>query len=101
MKTLILLALLVVIPPKPSAITQVKAYAVSQHEKITITNHGGYVWVEMSDSDIFGVGTTEELAAEDFLSDLDLVEHERSPQDIIHGQPMHMPFVCPPNLHCI
>jgi hypothetical protein len=79
-----------------TAVEAAQFYAKAHHEKLTVTTHGGYYWVEMEGSDIFGTGKTEELAAEDFLGCADLFDHE--PAD-----PGHAPaaFVCPYENYCI
>jgi hypothetical protein len=98
LKTLAILLLLAAVPPKP-AMDQVKAYAASQHATITITKSGGYLWVEMSDSDVFGIGKTLDEAAQDFMADLDIIQHEKSPKDILHGNKSGP--ACLPNEYCI
>jgi hypothetical protein len=94
---LILASVLTMVAAKPqTAISAAQYYATAHHEKLTIRKDKGYFWIEMEGSDIFGVGKTEELAAEDFLGCADLIDHE--PQD-----PAHAPaqFVCPYENYCI
>jgi hypothetical protein len=79
-----------------TAVEAARFYATAHHEKLTITRHGGYFFVEMEGSDIFGTGKTEELAAEDFLGCADLFDHE--PADPGHAPAM---FVGPYKDYCI
>lgn len=92
----LVLILLLALTPKPTAMAAVRSYAASTHHKLMVRHDHGYVWVEMEGSDIFGVGKTEESAAEDFLSCADLLTHEPK-------RPAHAPaqFVCPDKAYCI
>ena len=71
-----------------------RVYAYAGNHKVTVRVDRGVYWVEMEDSDIFGVGPTEDDAAEDFMMDADLEAHEagRPSLTIRHWDPT--PFVC-------
>lgn len=65
--------------PKPMhSIDYVRIYAAEHNSTITERKHNGWVWIEMKGSDIFGVGRSEEAAAEDFLGCADLMDHEQN-----------------------
>ncbi len=79
---------------------QVKDYAAQQNAIITITRRSGFVWLEMSGSEVFGTGRTVDEAAGDFLADLDLVSHEADPADILSGR-KGTPFRCREEWACL
>lgn len=79
---------------------RVRAYA-GKH-KVTVTVRNGIYWVEMEDSDIFGIGPTMNDAAEDFMMDVDLEASETGkPYLTIHHGGAASAFVCPPTDYCI
>ena len=83
--TTLLLFLLLATPAKPTALSLVQSYAKDHHAKLSIEKRGDYYWIEMSGSDVFGIGKTVESAARDFLADADIVAHEKQPNDLLHG----------------
>ena len=83
-------------------IDRVRAYA-GPH-KITVRNWQGNYWVEMEDSDIFGVGPTVDEAAEDFMADADVEAHETNRPHLKKAQPSVEPpkqLGCPQDAMCI
>lgn len=81
-------------------IDRVRAYA--GNHKVTVTVHEGIYWVEMEDSDIFGIGASEDDAAENFMMDVDLETHEiGKPHLSSHSAKSASPFVCPSKAYCI
>ena len=83
--------------PKP-AIVLVHDYAFTHKMELTERkDSAGYIWLEMDGSDIFGVGKTEALAADDFLHCADLIDHE--PVDPAHAQDLNAN--CDPKKDCI
>lgn len=79
---------------------RVRAYAGNQ--KVTVTVRSGIYWVEMENSDIFGVGPTEDDAAEDFMMSVDLERNEMGkPYLTLHDGGAAIPFVCPAKEYCI
>ncbi|MEO6966620.1 MAG: hypothetical protein ABI076_12115 [Acidobacteriaceae bacterium] len=81
-------------------IDRVHAYAGNQ--KVTVRLDRGIYWVELEDSDIFGVGYTLDDAAEDFMENVDLEAREsHRPYLTQPRQQQQAPFVCLPTDHCI
>ena len=79
-----------------------RVHAFAGNHKVTVRLDHGVYWVEMEDSDIFGVGPTVDDAAEDFLVDADLEAHESNKPYLRsrNGQ-ASVPFVCPQKQSCI
>lgn len=78
-----------------------RVHAYAGNHKVTVRLHHGVYWVEMEDSDIFGVGTTLDEAAEDFMADADLETNESGkPYPTPHGQ-QQTPIVCSRTSYCI
>jgi hypothetical protein len=80
-----------------------RVYAFAGKHKVAVRLVSGVYWVEMEDSDVFGVGPTLDDAAEDFLGDADLEAHEGGkPYLTLHsGEQEAVPFVCPQEDSCI
>ena len=79
-----------------------RVYAYAGKHKVAVRLVRGVYWVEMEDSDIFGVGPTVDDAAEDFLSDADLEANEAGkPYLTLRPGEQETPFVCPKADSCI
>lgn len=79
---------------------RVRAYA--GNHKVTVTVRSGVYWIEMEDSDIFGIGPTVNDAAEDFMMDVDLEAHETGkPHLTLHYGGAASSSVCPATAYCI
>lgn len=72
------------------------------NHKVTVTVRNGIYWIEMENSDLFGVGSTLDDAAEDFMMSVDIEAEETSkPYLTLHYRGKATPFVCPPKENCI
>lgn len=60
----------------PTEMDKVNAYAADHDAKVTVTQRGGYYWVEVDGLDPHGVGKTVDEAAEDFMHCADMMDHE-------------------------
>ena len=84
---------------EPTPMDKVRVLA-GEHAITTGKRHGVY-WVEMEGSDVFGIGTTVDEAAEDFMVDADLDANEFSKPHLKQREEKKVPFVCPPTTPCI
>ena len=79
-----------------------RVHAYAGNHKVTVRLNRGVYWVELEDSDVFGVGYTLDEAAEDFMEDAALEANEIGrPYLTQHGEQQQGPFVCLPTDYCI
>lgn len=78
-----------------------RVHAYAGNHKVTVRLIRGVYWVEMEGSDIFGVGSTVDDAADDFMADVELEQNEMNrPHLQQHGQQEEPPSICAAN-ECI
>ena len=78
-----------------------RVHAYAGNHKVTVRAVHGVYWVEMEGSDVFGIGTTVDEAAEDFMVDADLDANESAKPHLTQREEKQVPFVCPPTTPCI
>lgn len=72
------------------------------NHKVTVTVRNGIYWVEMENSDLFGVGFTLDDAAEDFMMSVGIEANETGKLHLtLHYGGRATPFVCPAKENCI